>query len=149
LEAFEMELELVQKTAKQTHPVTLQQAAARSTAGGTMQTEDTAFARAPWLTPITYHAIDINEAPGRRRFDCRKVPVQLTVMGAGDAVLCATEGLTALNRVRVQRLVYEAVAQDGILGSEDIAFLLGISLQSVGDILAFYEGKDERLPCRG
>ena len=143
-----MELELVQEAAKHTRPVTLQRETARSMVEGAMQTEDTATACAPWLTPVTYHAIDIQEAPGKPRFDCRKVPVQLTVMGAGDAVLCATEGLTALNRVRVQRLVLEAIAQGGTLSPKDLAFLLGVSLESVEDILAYHSQKNEALPCR-
>ena len=54
-----------------------------------------------------------------------------------------------MNRVRDHRLVYEATAQGGILSPTDLAFLLGVSLESVGDILAFYDEQDEALPCRG
>jgi hypothetical protein len=137
-----MALDLVQETTKQAYRVALHGAPGLAAA-------DTATAQAPWLTPVTYHAIDIDEPSEKPRFDCRKVPVQLTVMGAGDAVLCATEGLTALNRARVQRLVYEAVAQGGILSEEDLAFLLGMSSESVAGMLAHYAESGDALPCRG
>jgi hypothetical protein len=144
-----MELELVQEATRQAPKAALRGTPGRSAAEGTVQPADVATDCAPWLTPITYHAIDIDEAPDKPRFDCRKVPVRLTVMGAGDAVLCATEGLMSLNRVRVQRLAYEAVAQGGILSREDLAFLLGVSPASVEDILAYFEEQDEALPWRG
>jgi hypothetical protein len=138
-----MELELIQATTIQADQVTLRRDPSRSVASAAPG------ACAPWLTPVTYHAIDVDEAPDKARFDCRKVPVRLTVMGAGDAVLCATQGLTALNRARVQRLAVEAFSQGGILTPEDLAFLLGMSLESVGEILAYYGDQVAMLPCRG
>jgi hypothetical protein len=37
----------------------------------------------------------------------------------------------------------------GILSQEDLAFLLDVSLESVGDILAYYGAQGEALPCDG
>jgi hypothetical protein len=143
-----MTLELVQETTRQAWQGTLRGALGDSAVEGSVQAAVATTACAPWLTPVTYHAIDIDEAPDRPRFVCRKVQVRLTVMGAGDALLRATEGLTALNRVRVQRLVNEAVAQGGVLSRRDLAFLLGMSLQSVGEILACFDDGDQALPIR-
>jgi hypothetical protein len=145
----EIELELVQGATIQTLQVALRGTPGLSAAEGAVQPADVPTDRAPWLAPVTYHAINGAEAPDKPRFDCRKVSVRLTVMGAGDALLCATEGRLALNRARVQRLAYEAVAQGGILTREDLAFLLGVSLESIGEILAYYGVQGEALPCYG
>jgi hypothetical protein len=99
--------------------------------------------------PVTYHASDINEPPDKVRFDCRKVRIRLTVMGSGDAVLRATKGLMALNRVRAQRITHEAIAQGGILSQQDLAYLLGTSLESIADILTYFAEQNGALPCRG
>jgi hypothetical protein len=144
-----MELELIQETTRSARQLALRGATSRSAAEGVVQAAGASTACAPWLTPVTYHAVDVDEAPDKARFDCRKVPVRLTVMDAGDAVLCATEGRLALNRARVQRLAIEAFVQGGILSQEDLAFLLGMALASVGEILAYYGEQGEALPCRG
>ena len=144
-----MQHELIQETTRQAPTVVSQGAPVRPTAIGAVQPLDQAAACAPWLSPVTYHAIGIDEAPDKARFDCHKVRVQLTVFGAGDAVLRATQGVEALNRVRAQRIACEAVAQGGILTQGDLAFLLGTSLQSVADILADFDGQGHLLPCRG
>jgi hypothetical protein len=143
-----MKLELVQETTAQACQVALHRTPGRSAAESAAQWADEATASAPWLTPVTYHAIDVDEAPDRPRFDCRKVLVRLTVMGAGDAVLRATEGQLALNRTRVQRLVNEAIGQGGILSQEDLVFLLGMSLESVWEVFAYYGEQDDALPYR-
>jgi hypothetical protein len=109
-----MGLELIQEATRQAPKVALRGAPGRSATERAMQPADEAAVWAPWLTPVAYHAIDIDEVPDKPRFDCRKVPVWLTVTGAGDAVLRATEGPIALNRLRAQRFVYEAIAQGGI-----------------------------------
>lgn len=98
---------------------------------------------------VTYQAIAADEPPGKALRDCRKVAVHLTVMAPEDRQVWAREGAEALRRVRVRRLVYEALMQDGALSQEDIACLLGISLKSVQRIFAFYRDAGQRLPSRG
>jgi transcriptional regulator with XRE-family HTH domain len=98
---------------------------------------------------ITYQAIDVTEPPGKPLSLCRKVAVHLTVMAEGDADLWAVEGPVVLRRVRVHRLVYEALMQGGALSQEDLACVLGISLKTVKRIFAWYREQDERLPSRG
>lgn len=144
-----MELDLVQEITRQVTLDVSREGSVRSAVKNAEQLADEAVTFAPWLSPVTYHAVDINEAPDKPRFDCRKVRVRLTVIGAGDAVLRVNEGLKALNRVRAQRLVQEAVAQGGILSQQDLAFLLGTSPESIADILAGFDEQGQALAHRG
>ena len=98
---------------------------------------------------ITYQAIAMDEPPGKPLSLCRKVPVHLTVMAEGDAQLWAMEGPIAVRRVRVHRMLYEALMQGGALSQEDLACLLGVSLKTIKRIVAWYREQDQRLPSRG
>lgn len=98
---------------------------------------------------ITYQAIAVDEPPGKALRDCRKVSVHLTVVGAEDSQVWAREGAEALRRLRVRRLVYEALMQEGALSQEDIACILGISAKTVQRIFAFWRDEGQRLPSRG
>jgi len=109
--------------------------------------EQTGFARQQGQ--ITYQAIALDEPPGKPLKQCRKVPVHLTLMAERDAQAWATEGPEALRRLRVHRLIYEALAQAGALSQEDLACLLGVSLKTIKRIFAYYRQQDQRLPSRG
>jgi hypothetical protein len=98
---------------------------------------------------ITYQAIAMDEPPGKPLSLCHKVPVHLTVMAEGDAQLWAIEGPIAVRRVRVHRMIYEALMQGGALSQEDLACLLGVSLKTIKRIFAWYREQDQRLPSRG
>lgn len=98
---------------------------------------------------IRYQAIAIEEPAGKALKDCRKVPVQLTVVADGDAHAQASEGVIALRRLRVRRLVYEALFQGGALSQEDLACILGVSLKSIKRIFAYCRQQGEPLPSRG
>lgn len=98
---------------------------------------------------ITYPAIAMDEPPGKPLSLCRKIPVHLTVMAEGDAQLWATEGPVAVRRVRVHRVIYEALMQGGALSQEDLACLLGVSLKTIKRIFVWYREQDQRLPSRG
>lgn len=98
---------------------------------------------------ITYQAIDISEPPGKPLAECRKVPVQLTLVGEEDRRVWAEEGAQALRRLRVYRLVHEALLQGGALSQEDLALLLVMSIKSIKRVFAHYRQHDERLSSRG
>ena len=98
---------------------------------------------------ITYHAVGIEESPGKQLSECRRVPVHLTVVGEEDAELWGEEGCLALRRERVRRVVYEATMQGGALSQEDVACILGISVKSVRRIFAHFREQGEWLPSRG
>jgi len=101
------------------------------------------------LGQITYQAIARDEPAGKALKDCRKVPVQLTLWEESDAQVLAQEGPTVLRRMRVHRLVHEALMQGGALSQEDLAGLLGVSLKSIKRVFAHYRACGRPLPSRG
>lgn len=101
------------------------------------------------LGQIIYQAIDIDEPPGKSLEDCRKVSVQLALFDQTDAETLAREGPVGLRRVRVHRLVNEALMQGGALSQEDLACLLGVGLRSIKRIFAHYRQQGIPLPSRG
>lgn len=109
--------------------------------------EQTGYTRA--VGQITYQAIALDEPPGKSLADCQKVPVQLTLFDENDAQVLAQAGPVELRRVRVHRLVNEALMQGGALSQEDLACLLGISLKSIKRIFAHYRQRGNPLPSRG
>jgi hypothetical protein len=109
--------------------------------------EQTGFARQQGQ--ITYQAIDINEPAGKPLAKCRKVPIHLTLVAEGDAQIWAADGPSALRRLRVHRLTYEALMQGGALSQEDLGHLLGVSLKTIKRIFAFYRHRGQPLPSRG
>lgn len=109
--------------------------------------EQTGYTRS--LGQITYQAIAIDEPPGKSLADCQKVPVQLTLFDENDVQVLAQAGPIELRRVRVHRLVNEALMQGGALSQEDLACLLGVSLKSIKRIFAHYRQQGNPLPSRG
>jgi hypothetical protein len=109
--------------------------------------EQTGYTRG--LGQITYQAVDVQEPAGKSLEDCRKVAVQLTVFDQGDAEILASQGTTGLRRMRVHRLVHEALMQGGALSQEDLSCLLGISLRSIKRIFAYHRQQGIPLPSRG
>jgi len=98
---------------------------------------------------ITYQAIAIDEPPGKGLHQCRKVPVHLTLISEADQAVWGQEGAEAQRRLRVHRLVYEALAQGGALSQEDLACILGISIRTIKRVFEWYRVQGQRLPSRG
>jgi hypothetical protein len=98
---------------------------------------------------ITYQAIAIDEPPGKPLKACHKVAVHLTVVSENDAQVWASQGPEALRRLRVHRLIYEALMQGGALSQEDLACILGVSRKTVQRVFAYFRHQDEPLPSRG
>jgi AraC-like DNA-binding protein len=109
--------------------------------------EETGTARQPGQ--VTYQAIAVGEPAGKPLATCRKVPVHLSLVAEEDGQVWASQGPQALRRLRVQRLVYEALLQGGVLSQEDLATLLGISRKSVQRIFADLREQGQSLPSRG
>ena len=109
--------------------------------------EQTGYTRG--LGQITYHAIAIDEPPGKSLENCRKVPVRLTLFDEYDVDVLALEGPVALRRIRVHRLVNESLMQGGALSQEDLAYLLGVSLKTIKRIFAYFRRGGTPLPSRG
>jgi hypothetical protein len=98
---------------------------------------------------ITYQAIAVEEPAGKPLAACRKIPVHLTLTTEEDAQMWAREGPEALRRVRVHRLVLEALLQGGALSQEDLACLVGVSRKTIQRIFGFYREQGQALPSRG
>jgi hypothetical protein len=97
---------------------------------------------------IVYHAVAVDEPSGKPVAACRKVPVRLTVMASEDA-RALQQGPQFLRQARVQRLMYEALHQGGVLVQEDLACMLGFSLSTVKRIFAYFREQGTPLPSRG
>lgn len=109
--------------------------------------EQTGFKRRPGQ--IVYQAIAIDEPAGKPLKKCRKVPVHLTLIAEEDGQDWAIKGPEHLRRLRVHRLIYEALLQGGALSQEDLACLLGVSLKTIKRIFALYRRQGQPLPSRG
>lgn len=109
--------------------------------------EQTGFARQPGQ--IIYHAIALDEPPGKPLRMCSKVPVHLTVLADDDAQIWATEGAQSLRRIRVHRLTYEAMMQGGALSQEDLACILGLGQRTIKRAFAHFREQGQPLPSRG
>ena len=109
--------------------------------------EETGTARQPGQ--VIYQAIAVGEPAGKPLEACRKVPVHLSLVTEEDGQVWASQGPQALRRLRVQRLVYEALLQGGVLSQEDLATLVGISRKSVQRIFADFREQGQSLPSRG
>jgi AraC-like DNA-binding protein len=109
--------------------------------------EQTGTARQPGQ--VSYQAIAVGEPAGKPLAACRKVPVQLSLVAEEDGQVWASQGPQALRRLRVERLVYEALLQGGVLSQEDLATLLGISRKSIQRIFADFREQGQPLPSRG
>jgi len=109
--------------------------------------EQTGFARQPGQ--IVYHAIALDEPPGKPLRLCSKVPVHLTVLADDDAQIWATEGAQSLRRIRVHRLTYEAMMQGGALSQEDLACILGLGQRTIKRAFAHFREQGQPLPSRG
>ena len=98
---------------------------------------------------ITYQAIALGEPAGKPLRLCRKVPVHLTVVAEEDAQTWAQKGAQALRRLRIHRLIYEALMQGGALSQEDLSCILGLSQRTVKRVFAGFRKQGQALPSRG
>ena len=98
---------------------------------------------------ITYQAIAADESGGKPLKECRKVPVHLTLIAEGDSQTWAEEGTEALRRVRVHRMVYEALMQGGLLSQEDLACVLGVGTRTIKRDFSYFRNQGHSLPSRG
>jgi DNA-binding CsgD family transcriptional regulator len=113
------------------------------------QLVDEQIGRARQPGQITYQAIAVEEPPGKPLNKCRKVPVHLSLIEEGDGQVWATEGSKGLRRLRVHRLIYEALLQGGALSQEDVACILGVSRKTVQRLFAYFREHEQPLPSRG
>ncbi|HDJ99909.1 MAG TPA: DUF1670 domain-containing protein [Firmicutes bacterium] len=88
--------------------------------------------------------------PGKPLSELRKVEVTLTLDAGGeDLDVLSKYGRVALRRVRILRLVEEAVDQGGVLTQEDLAHILKASSRTIKRDIAHLRGEGYLVHTRG
>jgi hypothetical protein len=88
--------------------------------------------------------------PGRSLRETEKVELTWTVdAGAEDRQVWQRHGQTGLRRVRIQRLVMEALEQGGVATQEDLAQALNVSVRTIKRDFVILQAKGIYLPTRG
>lgn len=98
-------------------------------------------------------AIKANEPPGKPLKECQFVPVVVTVHIPEDDQLRQGAGrrsVAQVRRVQVERMAWEAVAQETYLTVEDLAYrILNCGPRTIEEDLAYFRRQDKEIPLRG
>lgn len=87
---------------------------------------------------------------GRSLSETRQVEVVWTVNGGkADMEILSSQGRVALRRVRIQRLLDEALEQGGVASQEDLAQALQVTLRTIQRDFAALKRQGVWLPGRG
>jgi len=115
---------------------------------------------AQWRTPSSLKpgqmvvlAIRTDEPPGKPLKDCQFVPIVVTVHAPEDDQLRHGAGRQAVARVRraqIERMAWEAVAQETYLTAEDLAYrVVHCGLRTIEADLAQLRRQGKEIPLRG
>jgi len=105
-----------------------------------------------WLRPGQIRVIVAKRQAGHGRAlrDTEMTEVTWSIdAGAEDRHIQHQYGLRALRQVRIQRLLLEALEQDGVATQEDLAQALKVSVRTVKRDFKELEGQGLYLPTRG
>jgi len=80
---------------------------------------------------IVFNCISQTVPPGVSSKDAKTIPVKLTILDTEDLKIASTQGIQAMIKQRIIRIVEEAYSQGGTVTQADIAMILGISLRTV------------------
>jgi hypothetical protein len=98
-------------------------------------------------------AIKADEPPGKPLKECQFVPVMVTVHTPEDDQLRQGAGrrsVAQVRRVQVERMAWEAVAQETYLTVEDLAYrILNCGPRTIEEDLAYFRRQDKEIPLRG
>lgn len=98
-------------------------------------------------------AIKANEPPGKPLKECQFVPIVVTVHTPEDDQLRQGAGrrsVAQVRRVQVERMAWEAVAQETYLTVEDLAYrILNCGPRTIEEDLAYFRRQDKEIPLRG
>lgn len=98
---------------------------------------------------IIYHAIALDQPPGKPLRICRKLSVRLTLFAPDDLDWFRQHGRPALTCRVMARLAREAVQQGAALSVEDLALLLGLSARTIKRYRKRLKRDGVQLPLRG
>jgi len=98
-------------------------------------------------------AIQADEPPGKPLKDCQFVPIVVTVHTPEDDQLrqgAGRQGVLRARRAQIERMAWEAVAQETYLTVEDLAYrILNCGTRTIEDDLAELRRQDKEIPLRG
>jgi len=98
-------------------------------------------------------AIKASEPPGKPLQECQFVPIVITVHKSPDDELrrgAGRQGVAQVRRTQIQRMAWEAVAQETYLTVEDLAYrILNCGIRTVTEDLAWFREQDLEIPLRG
>jgi hypothetical protein len=80
---------------------------------------------------VIYHAVSMQEPPGKSIDHLRLVPVSLTISHPDDAMVLREQGVTGLRKHKLLRFANESYDQGGLLIQEDLALLLTTSIRTI------------------
>jgi len=98
---------------------------------------------------VIYHAVSIQEPPGKPIDRLRLVPVTLTTSDPDDAAVLREKGVTGLRKHKLLRLANEAYDQGGLLIQEDLALLLTTSIRTIQRDMQEMRQQGIVVPTRG
>jgi hypothetical protein len=98
---------------------------------------------------VIYHAVSVQEPPGKSIDHLRLVPVTLTTSDPEDATILRERGVTGLRKHKLLRLVNEAYDQGGLLIQEDLALLLTTSIRTIQRDMQEMRQQGIVVPTRG
>jgi hypothetical protein len=98
-------------------------------------------------------AIKADEPPGKPLKECQFVPVVVTIHTPEDDRLRQGAGRRSVAQVRraqVERMAWEAVAQETYLTVEDLAYrILNCGTRTIEEDLTYFRRQDKEIPLRG
>jgi len=92
---------------------------------------------------IVFNCISYMVPPGVSSKEAKTVPVKLTIFDPDDLIIASNQGIQAMMKQRIIRIVEEAYSQSGTLTQADVALLLGISLRSVTRYVKVIQEKED------
>jgi hypothetical protein len=98
---------------------------------------------------VIYHAVSIQEPPGKPIDRLRLVPVTLTTSDPDDSAVLREKGVTGLRKHKLLRLANEAYDQGGLLIQEDLALLLTTSIRTIQRDMQEMRQQGIVVPTRG
>jgi hypothetical protein len=98
---------------------------------------------------VIYHAVSMQEPPGKSIDHLRLVPVSLTISHPDDAMVLREQAVTGLRKHKLLRFANESYDQGGLLIQEDLALLLTTSIRTIQRDMQEMRQQGIVVPTRG
>lgn len=98
---------------------------------------------------VVYHAVSVQEGPGKSIDHLRLVPVTLTISHPDDAKVLKEQGVPGLRKHKLLRFANEAYDQGGLLIQEDLALLLTTGVRTIQRDMQEMRQQGIVVPTRG